>query len=78
MGEIHKRVEAVDMRSLRIVAVAVAIAAVAAGVGLFVSRRRRGRTLAQRLQDGLPESMRHPAALGAQLRRPLERAVRAL
>jgi hypothetical protein len=51
--------------------VAVAAAAAAVGTGVIMYRRRR-RTLAQRLQRALPDSFKD------QLKRPLQRAVRAL
>ena len=56
-----------------LVAVVVA-AALAAGVGFVIYRRRRHRSLVQRLQDALPEM----DEIRASLKRPLERAVKVL
>jgi sensor c-di-GMP phosphodiesterase-like protein len=64
--------------SLWLVATGVMIGALATGAGVIVYRRRRG-SLAQRLQNALPGSVRGlPDELRAQLKRPLERAVRVL
>ena len=78
MGEIQKQFRGADLRRVRVLAAGALIAALAAGAGIVVYRRLRRRTLARRLQDALPGSIRHPAALRRQLKRPLERAVRAL
>lgn len=65
-------------RNLWVVVPGVMIAAIATGAGVIVYRRRRG-SLAQRLQNALPGSVRGlPDELRAQLKRPLERAVRVL
>lgn len=54
------------------------IAAVAAGIGLVLYRRRR-RSLTQRLQDAVGDSLRDvPDEIRSQLKRPLARVVRAL
>ena len=50
------------------------VAAAAAGIGLVIYRRRRRRSLMQRLQDALPEV----EDLRATLKRPLQRAAKAL
>jgi hypothetical protein len=78
MGEIRRQFRGADLPRVRVFAAGALIAALAAGAGVVVYRRRRQRPLARRLQDALPGSIRHPAALRGQLRRPLERAVRAL
>lgn len=78
MDQIRKQIDAVSVSRGQIVAAGVMIGAVAAGLGLIVYRRRRRRqSLAQRLQSALADSM-SAAALRAQLKRPLKRAVRAL
>ena len=78
MGEIQKQFKGADLRLVRVLAAGALIAALATGAGVVVYRRRRRRKLARRLQDALAGSIRNPPALRAQLRRPLERAVRAL
>src|SRR5712692_10954501 len=55
------------------------LAALAAGAAMIIYSRRRRQTLAQRLQKAVPGSVRDfPDELVAQLKRPIERAVRAL
>jgi len=71
MGEISDGVEGLDASRVRLMVAGAAIAAAAVGVGVILYRRRR-RTLAERLQRALPETLRD------QLKRPLQRAVRAL
>lgn len=61
----------------RIVLPGVMLAVLAAGAGLIVYRRRR--SLAQRLQIALSDSVRDlPDELRVRLKRPLRRAARAL
>jgi hypothetical protein len=61
------------------IAAGLMLAAFAAGAAMIVYSRRRRRTLAQRLQKAVPDSVREfPDELVAQLKRPIERAVRAL
>lgn len=73
VGEVKEAVEALDSPRARWLAAGVAVAAAAAAVGISVILyRRRRRTLAQRLQRALPDSFKD------QLKRPLQRAVRAL
>lgn len=72
-GEIKDAVEALDSPRARLLAAGLAVAAAAAAVGMgVVLYRRRRRTLAQRFQRALPDSFKD------QLKRPLQRAVRAL
>ena len=55
------------------------LAALAAGAAMIIYSRRRRQTLAQRLTRAVPGSVRDfPDELVAQLKRPIERAVRAL
>ncbi|MDQ2944032.1 MAG: hypothetical protein M3R21_10245 [Candidatus Dormibacteraeota bacterium] len=56
------------------IAAVLAVAAVAAGIGLVIYRRRRRRSLMQRLRDALPEV----DDIRASLKRPLARAAKAL
>jgi ABC-type proline/glycine betaine transport system permease subunit len=72
IDEARDAVDAMEMSHVRLVVAAVAVAAAAVGVGVIVYRRRRRRTLAHRLHDALPESLR------MHLKRPLERAAQAL
>jgi NAD(P)-dependent dehydrogenase (short-subunit alcohol dehydrogenase family) len=53
---------------------AVVLALLVAGAGFVIIRRRRRRSLAKRLQEALPELN----DLRATLKRPLQRAVKAL
>jgi hypothetical protein len=55
------------------------LAALAVGVVMIIYSRRRRQTLAQRLSKAVPGSVRDfPDELVAQLKRPIERAVRVL
>jgi hypothetical protein len=55
------------------------LAALAAGAAMIIYSRRRRQTLAQRLRRAVPDSVRDfPDELVAQLKRPIERAVRVL
>lgn len=55
------------------------LAALAAGAAMIVYSRRRRQTFARRLHQAVPGSVRDlPEELIAQLKRPLERAVRVL
>jgi len=56
------------------VAAVIAVAIVAAGVGFVIYRRRRQLSLARRLQHALPDV----DDIRASIKKPLERAVRAL
>ena len=71
-----------DVRRVRpaaYVAVGVILAAAALGAGWAMYRSRRRRTLVDRLQDALPDSVKDlPQGLREQVRRPLEKAVKAL
>lgn len=72
-GEVKDAVEALDSPRARWLAAGVLVAGAAAAVGMgVILYRRRRRTLAQRLQRALPDSFKD------QLKRPLQRAVRAL
>jgi LPXTG-motif cell wall-anchored protein len=77
LGESHKHDRNPNGLQLRIVVAGVMIVALAAGAGLFFYRRRR--SLGQRVQGALPDSVRDlPDELRAHLKRPIQRAVRAL
>ena len=61
------------------VAAGFVIVAAAVGVGWMVYRSRRRRSLIDRLQGALPDSVKDlPQGLRDQVKKPLERAVRAL
>ncbi len=70
--DVRDAVDAMEVSRVRLVVAGVAIAAAVVGVGVIAYRRSRRRTLAQRVQNALPESLR------GQLKRPLQRAARAL
>jgi hypothetical protein len=72
------RLEPVDSPRNRMAA-GLFLAALAAGAAMIIYSRRRRQTLAQRLSKAVPGSVRDfPDELVAQLKRPIERAVRAL
>jgi hypothetical protein len=61
------------------IAAGLMLAALAAGAAIIIYSRRRRHTLAERLQKVVPGSVRDfPDELVTQLKRPIERAVRAL
>ena len=61
------------------VAAGIVMVAAAVGVGWMIYRSRRRRSLVDRLQEALPSSVKDlPEGLRAQVKKPLERAVRAL
>lgn len=61
------------------IAAGLMIAVLAAGAAMIIFSRRRRQTLAERLQKAVPGQVRDfPDELVAQLKRPIERAVRAL
>lgn len=61
------------------VAAGIVMVAAAVGVGWMVYRSRRRRSLVDRLQGALPDSVKDlPRGLRTQVKKPLERAVRAL
>lgn len=72
IGEVHDAVDALDMSRVRVAVAGVATAVAVLGVGVIIYRRRRRRTLARRLQHAPPDALRD------QLKRPLQRAARAL
>lgn len=81
MGTLQEKLDEIDRSSIEAIApragVAAAgllIAALALGVGFVIYRRRRRRSPAERLQNALPDV----DELRASLKRPLERAVKAL
>ncbi len=60
-------------------AAGIVVVAAAFGVGWMIYRSRRRRSLVDRLQGVLPDSVKDlPEGIRAQVRRPLEKAVRAL
>jgi chorismate mutase len=80
METLQGKLDEIDRSSLEAiapragVAAGLLIAALALGVGFVIYRRRRRRSLAERLQNALPDV----DELRASLKRPLERAVKAL
>ena len=72
MGEVRDAMDEMDISRAGLVVAGVVVAAALVGVGVIVYRRSRRRTLAQRLQNALPVSLRD------QLKRPLQRAAQAL
>jgi sensor c-di-GMP phosphodiesterase-like protein len=80
MGTLQEKLDEIDRSSIEAmapragIAAGVLIAAIALGVGFVIYRRRRRRSLAARLQNALPDV----GELRASLKRPLERAVKAL
>jgi hypothetical protein len=74
VGVLAKSVQSSD-RNLRLAA-GVALASLAAlGLGVVVYRRRRRHSLASRVHDALPRSMKDvPEQLAAQLKRPVDMA----
>ena len=72
VDELRNAIDGMDMSRGRLLIGGAAIAAAAIGIGVIVYRRTRRRTLAQRVQDALPDSLR------GQLKRPLQRAAQAL
>jgi hypothetical protein len=61
------------------VAAGLMLAVLAAGTAIIIYSRRRRHTLAERFQKAMPDSVREfPEEIVAQLKRPIERAVRAL
>ena len=62
-----------------LMATGIAVFVAAVGVGWMIYRSRRRRTLAERLQGVLPESMSElPGVLRAKAKRPIERVVKSL
>lgn len=62
----------VDRVQAAAIAAGVAAFAFAIGVGVMIYRRRRRRTLAERLQNALPDSMRDlPSGIKVRLKRAL-------
>jgi hypothetical protein len=81
MGTLQEKLDEIDRSSIEAIAPpagvaagGLLIAAIALGVGFVIYRRRRRRSLAERLQNALPDV----DELRASLKRPLERAVKAL
>jgi hypothetical protein len=80
MRTLQEKLDEIDSSSIEAVApragvvAGVMIAVIALGAGFVIYRRRRRRSLAARLQDALPDV----GELRASLKRPLERAVKAL
>ena len=80
MGTLQEKLDEIDRPSIEAMApragaaAGVLIVAIALGVGFVIYRRRRRRSLAARLQNALPDV----GELRASLKRPLERAVKAL
>jgi hypothetical protein len=72
------KLEPVDSSRNRMAA-GLILVALAAGAAMIIYSRRRRPTLAERLQRSMPGTVRDfPDELVAQLKRPIERAVRAL
>jgi len=62
-----------------LMATGAAVFVAAVGIGWMIYRTRRRRTLVQRLQDALPDSVRDlPDGLRARAKGPLERVVKTL
>ena len=79
MSNARAKLAPVDSPRNRSIVTGLVLAAIAAGAALIIVSRRRRQTLTERIQKAVPGPVRDfPDELVTQLKRPIERVVRAL
>jgi sensor c-di-GMP phosphodiesterase-like protein len=81
IDDMQKQMQLSDeaMSRAGMVVAGVMVVGLALGVGWIIYQRTRRRSLVKRLQDAIPDAVRDlPDEFRAQVKRPLERAVKAL